>query len=68
VDAGIGRGIESCGEPLVERDLHPKVERRVGSVIIRILIIDDHKVVRRKIGVAVAGRPYRWDLLLKESG
>jgi two-component system, NarL family, response regulator LiaR len=33
---------------LVERDLHPKVERRAGrGVTIRVLITDDHKVVRR---------------------
>jgi NarL family two-component system response regulator LiaR len=32
----------------VERDLHPKVERRAGrGVTIRVLITDDHKVVRR---------------------
>jgi two-component system, NarL family, response regulator LiaR len=32
---------------LVERYLHPKVERRRRSVTIRTLITDDHKVVRR---------------------
>ena len=32
---------------MVERYLHPKVERRRRSVTIRTLITDDHKVVRR---------------------
>src|ERR671914_1071157 len=39
--------MECRGEPLVERYLHPKVERRRRSVTIRTLITDDHKVVRR---------------------
>jgi two-component system, NarL family, response regulator LiaR len=32
---------------LVERDLHPKVERQGRGVTIRTLITDDHQVVRR---------------------
>jgi NarL family two-component system response regulator LiaR len=39
--------MECRGEPLVERDLHPKVERQGRFVTIRVLITDDHKVVRR---------------------